>query len=342
VKRGDEFGTWGYFFRAGFYISLMTFAQLYWLATGSTVLKAVLLGCASALIGLNVQHDANHGAASKKPWVNEVLGFGADMIGGSKYTWIEQHWTHHAYTNHPTKDGDAISAEPLMLFNDYKPGHPARKWFHRFQAVFFLPILSFYWLSSVFNPQILDLNQRGTAETMDWSNDYIKGRRFISVFLRLVYIAMNVVSPFYHHEPLTALYHIWIMSSVESVFLSGLFSLSHNFESVDRYPVDAYNETGEQVCWMKAQVETSSTYGSFISGYVTGGLNFQIEHHLFPRMSSAYYPYIAPKVREICAKHGVHYAWYPWIWQNFFATIKYMHNSGTGGHWAMDPLSGKD
>ena len=55
----------------------------------------------------------------------------------------------------------------------------------------------------------------------------------------------------------------------------------------------------------KSQVETSCTYGGAISGYFTGGLNFQVEHHLFPRMSSAWYPYIAPTVRRVCAKHNV-------------------------------------
>ena len=122
--------------------------------------------------------------------------------------------------------------------------------------------------------------------------------------------------------------------------LSTLFSLSHNFESTDRDPTKSFRETGEPVCWAKSQVETSSTYGGAIAGYITGGLNFQVEHHLFPRMSSAWYPYIAPKVREICEKHGVHYAYYPWIWQNLAATFLYMHRSGNGSHWVMDPLTG--
>ena len=111
VKRGEQFGTWGYLLRAAFYITLFATLQYLWVTTGSTPTLAFALGAAGALIGLNVQHDANHGAASPRPWVNELLGFGADAIGGSKYTWIEQHWTHHAYTNHPEKDGDAISAE---------------------------------------------------------------------------------------------------------------------------------------------------------------------------------------------------------------------------------------
>ena len=342
VAKGKEFGTTGWFFRAACYISLMLGCQLAWLYFGSSWRLAILFGIAQAFIGLNVQHDANHGAASKRPIINDVLGFGADMIGGSKYTWLEQHWTHHSYTNHNEKDPDSFSAEPVMLFNDYKVGDSRRKWFHKYQAIFFLPLLSFYWLSSVFNPQVLDLKHSGTKETMIWENSYVKSKIPITLTLRILYILMNVVSPFVHHgltfEPL---FHIWVMSTVESVMLSGLFSLSHNFEKVDRDPTLDFRTSGEPVCWMKSQVETSSTYGSFISGYLTGGLNFQIEHHLFPRMSSSWYPYIAPKVREICKKHGVQYIWYPWIHQNFKATIEYMGKAGSGAHWE-EPFSGKN
>merc|ERR1712151_1069454 len=139
--------------------------------------------------------------------------------------------------------------------------------------------------------------------------------------------------------------HILLMGAVESLVLSGLFALSHNFMHSDRDPTKDYREKGNQVCWFKAQVETSSTYGGAISGYLTGGLNFQVEHHLFPRMSSAWYPYIAPTVREVCKKHGVKYAYYPWIWQNFASTFKYVNEVGNASHFMehfMDnPLSGK-
>merc|ERR1719384_2030204 len=105
-----------------------------------------------------------------------------------------------------------------------------------------------------------------------------------------------------------------------------------------------FKKTGEPVCWFKAQVETSCTYGGMVAGWLTGGLNFQVEHHLFPRMSSAHYPYIAPKVREICKKHGVQYIYYPWVWQNFFATVKYMNQAGTASNWFdeefLNPLKG--
>ena len=125
-----------------------------------------------------------------------------------------------------------------------------------------------------------------------------------------------------------------------SLTLGLLFTLSHNFENADRDPTKSMRETGEPVCWFKAQVETSSTYGGMISGWLTGGLNFQVEHHLFPRMSSAWYPYIAPTVRQICEKHGVRYAYYPWVLQNMYSTLKYTHEVGNGSHWKGNPFKG--
>lgn len=158
-----------------------------------------------------------------------------------------------------------------------------------------------------------------------------------------MYIYWNVIVPFKHHQWNIALGHIFLMSVTESLILSLLFSLSHNFENSERDPTSNYRENGLRVCWFKSQVETSSTYGGFISGCLTGGLNFQIEHHLFPRMSSSWYPFIAPTVRRVCEKHGVRYVYYPWIWQNLFSTFKYMHMAGTGSNWEiLQPLSGKN
>jgi len=321
--------------------------QYLWVANGSSWKMAFILGISQAFIGLNVQHDANHGAASRRPWVNDLLGYGADLIGGSKWTWMEQHWTHHSYTNHFHKDPDAMSAEPMILFTDYPLNHPARKFYHKLQAFFFFPVLSFYWLSSVFNPQILDLRQRGAQSVgIVMENDFIVKRRKFAILLRLIYISLNIVAPmvyaYKHNLSMWAtLGHIWLLGTAESLALSVLFSLSHNFENADRDPTKTLKSNKELVCWFKSQVETSSTYGGFISGMLTGGLNFQVEHHLFPRMSSAWYPFIAPTVRRICAKHNVRYAYYPWVWQNLISTLKYMHQAGNGSNWELQPLSGR-
>jgi len=351
VRRGREFGTNGYFFRAFSYIAFFFFMQYTFATTSffnfdhwyqSGVFTAIAFGIAQAFIGLNVQHDANHGAASKKPWVNDLLGFGTDLIGSNKWNWMAQHWTHHAYTNHEDKDPDSFSSEPMFAFNDYPIGHPKRKWMHNFQGFYFIFMLGLYWLSTILNPQVMDLRQRGAQYVgVQMENDFIVKRRKYAMALRASYIFLNFFCPFYNNGlSMNTFGIIMLMGVAESMSLSMLFSLSHNFIDSDRDPHAEFKKTGEPICWFKSQVETSSTYGSAVSGYLTGGLNFQIEHHLFPRMSSAWYPYIAPTVRSVCKKHGVKYAYYPWIHQNLISTFSYMHRAGTGANWELKPLSG--
>ena len=148
--------------------------------------------------------------------------------------------------------------------------------------------------------------------------------------MRIVYHITNLWIPLYHDFSWTTVGHIYIMGVAGSLTLGMLFTLSHNFEDVERDPTASMKTKGEQACWYASQVETSSTYGGAIAGALTGGLNFQVEHHLFPRMSSAWYPSIAPKVREICEKHGVRYAYYPYVWENMISTLRYTHAMGNG------------
>lgn len=343
VRRGREFGTPGFFLRCAIYVGLLASLQYVWATSRSlTWMLAVALGVSKAFIGMNVQHDANHGAASRKVWVNDLLGFGADFIGGQKWLWMQLHWTHHAFTNNLEKDPDVLSAEPLMIWNDYPLEHPCRLAIHKFQGLYWIFGLSFMWLSTVFNPQVFDLRHRGADFVgITTENDFTVSRRKFAIAIRLFYIYMNIVCPLMHNGfSLATLLLIWLMGASESVTLSVLFQLSHNFEGSDRDPMAALREKGEPVCWFKAQVETSSSYGGMIAGMLTGGLNFQIEHHLFPRMCSAWYPYIAPTVREVCKKHGVKYTYYPWVWENFVSTCTYMWRTGRGSNWE-NPLSGK-
>jgi len=348
VPRGGEFGTLGWHFRAYCYIAFFFYLQYLWMTSGPNWKLAILYGFSQSLIGLNVQHDANHGAASKKCWINDLLGLGADFIGGSKWLWIEQHWTHHSYTNHASKDPDSFSTEPMFFWNDYPPEHPKRKWYHKYQVYYYCGVLAMYWLSSVLSSDVFTLQQVGAKSVgMKMESDYVKKSRKFAIGLRLLYVYCNIIAPF-RCEGQTfwkCFCLVMLMGIAESLLLALLFSLSHNFVDSERDPTAGHRNTGEPVCWFKSQVEASCTYGGLISGALTGGLNFQVEHHLFPRMSSAWYPYIAPTVRRVCKKHGVRYVYYPYIWQNFYSTFKYVNEVGNASHFIehmMDnPLSGK-
>ena len=234
-------------------------------------------------------------------------------------------------------DPDGLAAEPMLLFNDYEIGHPKRTMVHAYQAFWFFVVLSGYWASAVFNlPAVWYVRDAGAASVgmKLHDNPWIASRNKYAFTLRMYYLLANVGAPIYHGGlNWTTFAHINVMGIAGSLALGMLFTLSHNFVSAERDPTKSVRETGEPVCWFKAQVETSSTYGGLIAGWLTGGLNFQVEHHLFPRISSAWYPYIAPTVRRVCAKHNVRYVYYPWVWQNMISTLKYTHAVGNGSNW---------
>ena len=238
VPLTEHFDKPEFFLRAALFLGAFFALAYTWATTGSSVMLAVALGCVQASIGLAVQHDANHGAASRNPKVNALLGFGADLIGGCKYLWMEQHWTHHAYTNDHHLDPDADSADPMVLFHDSPPDAGMRKWWSPFQHILLLPVLSFYWLTSVFNPQIITLRHSSpaTETALKMDNAYFVAARPFAWAFRCSYIAAMVVSPFFHAPFLTAAGHVLLMGSVESLYLASLFALSHNFEGAERYP----------------------------------------------------------------------------------------------------------
>ena len=218
-----------------------------------------------------------------------------------------------------------------------------RAGYHAFQAFYFVIVLAGYWLSAVLDiPVIYYLQDSGAkAVGIRLDNDWIASRRKYAITIRILYLIANIAVPLYNDFSWTTAAQINAMGIAGSLSLGLLFTLSHNFDNADRDPTKDARETGEPVCWFKAQVETSSTYGGMISGWLTGGLNFQVEHHLFPRMSSAWYPYIAPTVRKVCEKHGVQYAYYPWVLQNLYSTLKYVHEVGNASHWKSNPFKGE-
>jgi fatty acid desaturase (delta-4 desaturase) len=229
------------------------------------------------------------------------------------------------------------------LFNNYPLGHPKRAAKHAYQAFYFVLVLCGYWHSAVFNlAEVYDVRDRGALNVgVKLDNPWIATRGNYALPLRILHLMTNVIVPLLLNPSWSTFMHINILGIAGSLTLGLLFTLSHNFEDADLDPTVQARKTGEPVCWFKAQVETSSTYGGMTAGWLTGGLNFQVEHHLFPRMSSAWYPYIAPTVRKVCKKHGVRYVYYPWLWQNMISTFKFTHALGNGLDWRSNPFKGE-
>mmetsp|Transcript_19221 Transcript_19221/g.24748 ORF Transcript_19221/g.24748 Transcript_19221/m.24748 type:complete len:464 (+) Transcript_19221:211-1602(+) len=332
VKRNEQFGTFGYFFRVFCFLGIFFYFHYLWAVQGSSISLAILYGVAAACIGTSVQHDANHGAASRRPWINELLGYSNDLLGNPKILWMQQHWTHHAHTNDVSRDPDSHGAEPFLLFYNYPSDSSKRRWYHKFQGFYLIAILSGFWAALFFSLDFSTMQKSSLKPPFRTDTLYMRKTYWMTQALHVYYRISFVLPPLIHHGLLSwkPFVHISFFAVSVSLCLGLLFTLSHNFEGVHAGDLSEKTKSDEPTCWYSRQVETSSTYGGFISGCFTGGLNFQIEHHLFPRMSSAWYPYIAPTVRRVCAKHGVHYTHFPWIWQNMWSTFQHVRKVGTG------------
>lgn len=279
----------------------------------------IAVGFLHSQIGLSIQHDASHGALSKKSYLNDLFAYGADWIGNTRWLWFQQHIIgHHPNTNDFEHDPDAASAEPFLMFH---PNEKKLKKLHRFQHWFMYPVLSMYGPSVVFNvPELFRLNHGDELPVEH--NKFLFKQLLPSILLRFFYYLRIIVLPYFIGNAPIA-WCIFGVNFVAGFCLTFVFVLSHNFVGSCRFPRDLQHQD-----WNIMQIETSCTYGGFISSFFTGGLNYQIEHHLFPRMSSWHYSKISPIVRQVCEKHGVNYTYFPTILHNMKSTLEYMRLNG--------------
>lgn len=296
---------------------------------GFNIPKSILHGIIMAMIGLCIQHDANHGAVSKTPWVNYAWGFTQDWIGGSSLLWKHHHvLLHHAYTNNEGNDPDTTGTLIRL--------HKMTKWTprHRFQAIytwFLLPLLPISWhFKEIFD--LLYMHHSGFK-----ISSMARHEANIALILRGLFIARFYAIPLYYHNNFHTLSCMFITLAVGGFYLGINFIISHNFEGVsyiipketnDEHINTHNNDTDRD--WAIQQIETSSTVGGRILGYFHGGLNYQIEHHLFPRISHVHYHKVKKITKEWCDKKGIKYTYYNNLFDNIascYRQLKYMGNT---------------
>lgn len=263
------------------------------------------MGFALAGIGMSVMHDANHGAFSKNKTLNYFMGHSLNLLGGSVCNWKMQHNVlHHTYTNVANMDED-IDDKLLMRFCP----HSERKAYHRFQfiyVVFFYSILTLYWVTLKDFVQFIQYRKHKTFCEEKKSSV----RKFTQIILlKVVYFFTTLYLPIaIIGLPVgITIAGFVIMQAIAGFILALIFQLAHTVEGTS-HPLP--NEEGIiENDWAIHQLQTTANFArksKWISWYV-GGLNFQVEHHLFPYISHVHYPEIAEIVKETAEEFGVAY-----------------------------------
>ena len=291
----------------GSYLLLLTNTVSGWGAVGCVV----LMGVAMAGTGFSIAHDALHGAYSDKPWVNTMLGGTFDLLGANGYMWqITHNVIHHTYTNIQGVDED-LTVSPLLRLSprsEWLPIHRFQQWYaplaYSFSTLFWAVAKDYkYFLAKDIGPFKDKKHPTGAVVWLIVS-------KLVYYGYALVLPLMLIRAPWWK-----ILLGFLAVHMIAGVILGVVFQLAHVVEGTE-YPLPDEGGNMEHT-WAVHEMLTTANFSrksKLICWYV-GGLNFQIEHHLFPKVCSIHYPAISDIVKSVAEKHGVPYFENQTFWQ---------------------------
>ena len=302
------------------YISLLLSTSSLTLA----VISAIALAQGFALVGFNIMHDGAHGSYSKNVRLNWIMGFTLNLIGGSHMFWKYQHnILHHTYTNINEADYDIEVSGLLRL----SPEQPWRTW-HRFQHWYVFLAYSLMTLRFV---AIEDFRKFFTGRIGHYNfPKFSVAESFLFFLTKIFYFGYMLVLPMFFHPVLHVLALFLVVHVVLGLTMAIIFEIAHIVEdnAFPRPDPDSGEIDNE---WAIHQVETTANFSpeSRLAAWYCGGLNFQIEHHLFPRICHIHYPAIRKIVEQAGREFGVAYVSYPTFWKAIAAHHRFLRKLGS-------------
>lgn len=304
----DQTGNFSLYFKAillwssyiFLYVHLVFFTPVLWLAS----IECILMGGLTAAIGFNVMHDGGHGSFSNSKFWNKIAAFSVNGLGASMLMWNNKHnIIHHTYTNIDGVDDD-IEIKPLLRMCPTQKKYKV----HRFQHFYVWFLYSFLLIIWVFltDYQKYFKQKVGIVPIKKLSTfDH-----FAFWIAKIGYYFMMIALPIYMIGFTNWLIGFLILSMFAGFVLSIVFQLAHTVEETAfPTPVDNNNIENE---WAIHQVETTANFATKnkLISWLVGGLNFQIEHHLFPKISHVHYPEISKIIKRTCEEFDVKYIEY--------------------------------
>jgi linoleoyl-CoA desaturase len=269
---------------------------------------ALVMGIGLAGIGLSVMHDANHGAYSKKKWVNDLIGYSLNLLGATSFNWKLQHNVlHHTYTNIYEEDED-ISPRGALRMAPQSAWKPMHRYQHIY-AWFLYGLMTIVWVILKDFTRLTKYQRNGFLKAQKAS---IALQWTILIATKVIYITYAFIIPVMLTSLLwwQVLLGLLFMHYVAGFILAIIFQPAHVVDGTE-YPTPNEQLSLEHN-WTVHQLLTTTNFGNenrWFSWYV-GGLNFQIEHHLFPNVCHVHYRKIAGIVQSTALEFGLPYKSY--------------------------------
>lgn len=287
-----------------------------------------VMGIGMAGIGLSIMHDANHGSFSRMKWLNAVMSFTLEAMGGSNLNWRIQHNVlHHSFTNVHDMDED-IAPIGLLRFSPNEP----RKKVHRFQvfyAWFFYGLMTLSWTTNKDFQQLYRYYKSGLLQSQRTT---FRKALLKLVLFKMVYYTFACVLPLLLMD---IAWWQWLIGFFAMHFICGsilafVFQTAHVMPESEFHTKVDFQENNPESSWAIHQMSTTANFSNWnplLTWYV-GGLNYQIEHHLFPDISHVHYPKISRIVRRTAEEFGVKYHYHTTFGGAVFRHLQLLHRLG--------------
>jgi linoleoyl-CoA desaturase len=288
-----------------------------------------LMGLGMSGIGLAIMHDANHGSYSKNKYVNNALGFLLNFTGGYHINWKIQHNVlHHSFTNVHEFDEDIDKG--IMRFSPNQPAKGAYR-FQAFYAPFLYGLMTIYWFVAKDFQQLLRYQEKNLLEGQGLT---LRKAMFLIVFHKIWYAALFIALPL-----MTIALPVWqiltgffMMHFICGLLLALIFQPAHVIEETEFFVADDNGSVENN--WAIHQMKTTANFanGSTAFSWFIGGLNYQIEHHLFPNICHVHYKEISVIVKKTAEEFNVPYYHHRTFFDALKSHFTLLNELGTGAY----------
>jgi fatty acid desaturase len=286
---------------AGCYTALVRLGDTWW-----QLLVAAALAVAFVQTGF-IAHDAGHKQISTAKRPAEVLGMlHMNLLLGVAYGWwVNHHNRHHSNPNNLDLDPDTVRRPVIFAVDELpaKAGSRFRRFVIRFQSVMFFVLLG----HEAYRVRAAGV-QAARLGALRWPR--LELSLVAAHFVGYFGVLFTVLSP------LRAVAFVLVHQVLFGLYLGAVFAPNHKGMAVYRSDVE--------LDWLHRQVLTSrNVVSSRFTDFMYGGLNYQIEHHLFPSMPRVNLRRVRPVVRQYCAEHAIPYEEVP-VWASYAAVARFL------------------
>jgi len=303
-------GNFGLYFKAVLfwvsYVALYVHVVFFTPAPLWAILECLVMGGLTAAIGFNVMHDGGHGSFSNSKFWNKIAAFSVNALGASGIMWNNKHnIIHHTYTNIDGIDDD-IEIKPMLRMCPTQ-----KKYFiHRFQHIyvwFLYTLLLIIWVFAT------DYTKYFSKKVGSVAIKKMSSFEHVAFWIAKAGYAFGMIAvPIYFVGFVPWLLGFLTIAMFAGFVLSIVFQLAHTVEETT-FPVASIDVNKIENEWAIHQIETTANFATKnkLISWLVGGLNFQIEHHLFPKISHIHYPAISKIIKRTCEEYGIRYNEFP-------------------------------